>query len=118
VLRPTRFVPAFHKWAGQTCHGWQIHLTGAPYHSLAHTLRLLRWIGERSGERFAWRREAYEFRSDRPAIELLAGDPVLLDYLHGRADEPALGEALRAGEEAWLREARGFVLYDEALRRV
>jgi len=107
VLRPMQFVPTFHKHAGQLCHGFQILLTGEPYHSLAHTLQLLRWIRERANA-FEWRTTEYEFRSDRPAIEILAGDPVLLDYLRGDASFESVVQALEAGEENWIRHAAGY----------
>ena len=117
TLRPLRFVPSFHKHAGQTCYGFQIHLTGRPYHSLAHSLRLLRWLREGSGADFQWRTEAYEFRSDLRAIEILAGDQVLLDFLESRCDFADVAAALTAGEDAWLRQAERYLLYDPPLRR-
>jgi uncharacterized protein YbbC (DUF1343 family) len=100
-LRRLCFMPAFHKFQGMVCHGLHIHLDGQPYHSLGHSLRLIRWLREGSQGDLAWRGGTYEFRSDRPAIELLAGDPVLLDYLEGRADEQTLREALKQGEQDW-----------------
>ena len=118
VLRPTRFVPTFHKFANEVCYGWQIHLEASQeYASLRHTLRLLRWIRDRAPE-FAWRTERYEYRSDRPAIELLAADPVLLDYLRARATESALEDALRAGADAWIAHASEFLRYEPQLARV
>ncbi|MBI3394980.1 MAG: DUF1343 domain-containing protein, partial [Spirochaetia bacterium] len=79
VLRPLMFIPTFHKHKDEVCRGFQIHVTG-PYHSLLHTLRILRWARE-TFETFSWREGVYEFRSDRPAIELLCGDPILTDYV-------------------------------------
>lgn len=117
MLRPLAFLPAFHKHAGTTCFGFQILLDGRPYHSLAHSLRLLRFFRENSGDLFEWRKGPYEFRSDRPAIELLAGDPDLLDYLRGETSFERAAEAMAAGEEAWLRDARAFLLYPDALFR-
>lgn len=105
VLRPLRFIPTFHKHAGQVCHGYQIHLTGELYHSLRHSLVLLRWIREECPE-FNWRDGPYEFRSDRPAIELLAGHKTLIDYLNGRESESAMQAALAEGENAWRNRMR------------
>lgn len=111
-LRPTRFVPTFHKHANELCFGWQIHVLDAGYASLRHTLRLLRWIRESCPE-FAWREDEYEFRSDRPAIELLAGDPVLLDFLRGERGEDVLVPRLEEGARAWMRRADAYRIYDE-----
>lgn len=118
TLRPLRFVPTFHKHAGEVCHGWQIQLTNeadpSRYASLRHMLRLLRWVRERAPE-FRWRTEKYEFRSDRPAIELLAADPVLLDWLEGRCDDHDLNDALRHGAASWMERARPHLRYRQDL---
>ncbi len=116
-LRALQFLPTFHKWANELCSGFQIHLDGNPYHSLAHTLKLLRWIQNESPG-FQWRHGVYEFRSDRPAIELLAGDPLLLDYLYGRARFAEVRQWLREQESAWRDQASAFLLDNKALRCV
>jgi uncharacterized protein YbbC (DUF1343 family) len=105
VLRPLRFIPTFHKHERQICHGYQIHLTGELYHSLRHSLVLLRWIREECPE-FAWRDGPYEFRSDRPAIELLAGHKTLIAYLNGSETESAMLAALAEGENSWRNRMR------------
>ena len=120
VLRPLQYIPTFHKFAGETCHGFQLHVTpDQPYHSLAHTLKILRWIREHSVNDFAWRSEAYEFRSDRPAIEILAGDPVLLDYLRGENNVrfSQVRETMADIEEQWLRRAASVLTPGANLRR-
>lgn len=121
VLRPLQYIPTFHKFAGESCHGFQLHVApDRDYHSLAHTLKLLRWIQEYSADAFAWRTEAYEFRSDRPAIEILAGDPLLLDYLRGTggARFADVRDALAEGEAAWNRRAASVLSPGASLRRV
>lgn len=105
VLRPLRFIPTFHKHQGEVCHGYQIHLTGDLYHSLRHSLLLIRWIREECPE-FAWRDGAYEFRSDRPAIELLAGHDTLIRFLNGSESEQAMQSALSEGETRWRQRMR------------
>ncbi|HMU84887.1 MAG TPA: DUF1343 domain-containing protein, partial [Leptospiraceae bacterium] len=104
VLRPVRFIPTFHKDAGKICYGYQIHVTG-PYHSLLHSLQLIRWIRSECHE-FRWNEGPYEFRSDRPAIELLAGHRVLLSYLNGETDLPHAEAAIQAGEHEWKNRIR------------
>ena len=114
-LRPLRFVPTFHKFADELCYGWQIQVDGSDYASLRHVLRLLRWIRERAPE-FRWRTERYEYRSDRPAIELLAADPVLLEYLRADLSEVELDAALAQGAQAWMATASPFLRYAPRLR--
>ena len=117
-LRSLLFVPTSHKYTAQICHGFQLHLTGDPYHSLAHSLCLIRYLRERSGKTFDWREGPYESGSRRPAIEILAGDDTLLDYLKGRMEFDAVREALADGEEAWIRRADEYRLYPDPLQRV
>jgi len=76
--RPLVFQPTFHKFAGETCGGVQLHVTDRaafrPVRTGCEVLAALRAAG---GERFRWREEPYEFVSDRRAIDLLAGGPAL-----------------------------------------
>lgn len=76
TLRPLSFTPTFHKHAGKRCGGVQVHVTDRerfrPYE--AH-LRMIAAARRLSGDALRWRTEAYEFVSDRPAIDLLTGGP-------------------------------------------
>ncbi|TVQ07090.1 MAG: DUF1343 domain-containing protein [Balneolaceae bacterium] len=110
-LRSLRFVPTFHKWAGQVCGGFQLHLTGQPYHSLLHSLFIIRTIREYFPE-FEWREGPYEKGSDKTAIELICGDPSLIDYLNGRGGIKEVKEYLIYSEIKWLAEMKSFKLYD------
>ena len=112
ILRPLRYIPTFHKYAREVCEGWQIHPTGEGYHSLAHSLKLIRYIRESRPENFKYRRGIYEFRSDRPAIEILAGDDTLLGYLNGQESGVRLREYLAENENAWVEQARDYLLYE------
>ncbi len=74
VFRPHVFRPTFHKFAGKDCGGVQLHVTHAeafrPYET---GLRLVKLLRDLDPSRFRWRTETYEYRSDVPAIDLLAG---------------------------------------------
>ena len=111
-------MPTFHKYAGEICDGFQIHLTGGDYHSLAHSLKLIRYIRDNSANDFGWRDEVYEFREDRLAIELLAGDPLLIDYLNGRCEFNLVKEAFIEEEDKWIKQAKSYLLYPEPLFRL
>src|SRR5690606_18538552 len=78
IARPAVFRPMFQKWAGQPCGGVQLHVTDReafrPYLTGVAFLRAVRLLWP---EHFAWRTRAYEFVADIPAIDLLAGAPLL-----------------------------------------
>lgn len=76
VLRPLRFRPTFHKYAGETCGGVQVHVTDPTlfraYHFYLRAISVVRGLYSESTK---WRTEVYEFVVDRPAIDLLTGGP-------------------------------------------
>jgi len=117
LLRMLHFIPTFHKYAGELCYGFQLHLNGKPYHSLEHSLRMIRMLASELND-FKWRQGVYEQGNDRIAIELLAGDRTLLDYLNGKQSLNHLHAALTEGEEEWIKTVSSFTIYPEKLFRV
>lgn len=75
---PTYFKPQFQKHAGEVCGGVQVMVSEATiFTALRAGVEVLFAFRRVLGDTFAWRREAYEFVTDRPAIDLLAGSPAL-----------------------------------------
>jgi len=103
---PTWFRPQFQKHAGKACAGIQLVVTdpgvfppyrfGVEYVAAVHDL---------FPDRFAWRSAAYEFVSDRPAIDLLTGSAALRQALDGDGDYAAWVESW-PDDEAEFREMR------------
>ena len=65
--------------------------------------------------KFEWLRGPYEAGSDRPAIELIAGDGDLLQYLNGMVKEDVILKKMVEEERRWLKITKPFLLYDEPL---
>ncbi|MCA9524537.1 MAG: DUF1343 domain-containing protein [Myxococcales bacterium] len=86
VLRPCYFRPMFQKWAGALCGGLSLHLRERDaVRSFAFALHLIATLRRLYPDDFDWRREPYEFVSDRLAIDLLCGtDAVRLAIEAGR----------------------------------
>jgi uncharacterized protein YbbC (DUF1343 family) len=73
-LRPLSFRPTFHKFAGQSCGGVQVHVTDqAAFQPYRTGLALLATARAQAPEAFGWRTEPYEFVSQPIAIDLLNG---------------------------------------------
>ena len=74
VLAALQIARAIHKHQGKVCGGVELHVTDRsrfePYRTGLWCVKVARDFSPRS---FGWRRETYEFVSDRLAIDLLAG---------------------------------------------
>lgn len=89
---PTYFRPQFQKHAGRVCGGVELAIFDASrVEAFRFGVYLLAALKSVAPGAFAWRREPYEFVSDRPAIDLLAGS----DRLRLALDETG-------GVEAWM----------------
>ncbi|MBE7438413.1 MAG: DUF1343 domain-containing protein [Spirochaetales bacterium] len=107
ALRPLLFQPSFHKFKDEICQGFQIIPFSGQYHSLLHSLQMIRFVRENYPE-FAWRQGPYEFVSERPAIEILVGDELLLSFLAGRVALAEVQSYLESTQNAWRNESRRY----------
>jgi uncharacterized protein YbbC (DUF1343 family) len=102
LFRPTSFRPSFHKHAGTSCGGVQVHVADHDaFRPFATYLALLREVLRLSPQPFDWRREPYEFENDRLAIDLLLGREELRPMLES-------GAPLAEMEASWERELERF----------
>src|SRR4029450_11533220 len=90
TLRPVTFQPTFHKFAGQRCGGFQLHVTDrSQFRPVRTTLALLAALWTESEGQFRWRTERYEFVDDKPAIDLLfgsSGERLAIEAGHSAAE--------------------------------
>jgi uncharacterized protein YbbC (DUF1343 family) len=109
-FRPLTFRPTFHKHAGQTCGGLQVHPTDLSFRSYATYLALIALAKRQNPEAFRFRTEAYEFVEDIPAFDLLTGSPRAREWISREETGPIfeLVEEAKAGKEELARfvEAR------------
>lgn len=111
-IRPLFFQPTFHKHSGKICGGFQIMvLDKKEFHSLLFSLHFIKTIQDYYPDHFAYLKGAYEFRSDKPAIELLLGDTFLLGYLSGKNSYKQVREYLEGTERKWKKSRKEFFLY-------
>ena len=108
ILRPCAFVPAQGRYAGQVCRGYQtLLMPGAAYHSLGHTLQLMRYFKGRYPE--------FELADD---FARTLADDTLLGFVEGRGDWPSVREYLKVEEQKWVRKARKYTLYENNPYRI
>jgi uncharacterized protein YbbC (DUF1343 family) len=116
VLRPLLFVPTFHKYKDQMCYGFQLH-PRKKIHVLLYSLKMIRSLKQNIGS-MRWLEGPYEAGSDKPAIELLAGDDDILSYLNGAANEDTILDKMSEQEHKWIELTKPFLLYDEPLFQI
>ncbi len=112
VFLPTYFRPQFQKHAGEVCAGVELVLSDAEsFPAYRCGVEVLAAIHDGFPEIFGWRREPYEFVSDRPAIDLLTGGPELRTALESGADPSAWIDSWRDSEREFQRERSDILLY-------
>ncbi len=114
---PTRFRPQFQKHGGALCEGVEVVITDPtvlPAYRLG--LELLAAFQTVAPGTFGWRAEAYEFVADRPAIDLLTGDPGYRAAIEAGEGFAARAASWKADEDAFREERREILLYPEERR--
>ena len=108
LMRPCSFTPSTGRYEGRRCQGYQIMLQpGTEYHSLLHTVQLIRYFLERY-----------------PLFELLDGfaeklsDPDLMAYLKGDITFQDAKEHVKLEEQKWIRKAKRYTLYEDQPYRI
>ena len=98
VLRPLTFEPTSGKWAGEACHGFQLHVqdprTFLPYRT---SLALLQATIRLYPEQFSFKEPPYEYEFELLPMDLILGDGNLRQAM-------AAGEDLLELEKGWLPE--------------
>ena len=111
---PTYFRPQFHKHAGEVCGGVEIVITDlSTFRPYRCGVELVAAAFELCGDRLAWRDEAYEFVTDRPAIDLLSGDDALRVGLDSQAGPARWIASWERDEKRFRRERAEFLLYPD-----
>ncbi|MBQ9399416.1 MAG: DUF1343 domain-containing protein [Bacteroidales bacterium] len=104
LMRPCDFTPSAGRYKGEKCYGYQILLLpGAKYHSLLHTLLLMRYFTER-----------YSQFEILPALHGQVSDPVISEYLRGGITFDVVQEHVKVEEQKWIRKAKRFLLYEDS----
>jgi uncharacterized protein YbbC (DUF1343 family) len=111
-FRPARFLPTFHKWAGQTCGGVQIHVIDrARFKPFLTGLAVIAAARRLAPRRFAWRQPPYEFEHHRLPIDILFGTDRIRHAIEAERTLASVERSWEPDVGRWLRERRPFLLY-------
>jgi len=99
---PVRFRPAFGKHAGAVCNGVYLRVFDATALQAVNLgVYVLDALRRTTPEAWTWRTDAYEFVSDRPAIDLLWGSSALRATIDRGGEVKALLREAAAEAQAW-----------------
>lgn len=108
MMRPCTFTPAAGRYKDERCFGYQIMLKpGFQYHSLLHTLELMKHFADRYSE--------FEMQT---SLFVKIADPVIKEYLTGDLSFDIVQEHIKGEEQKWIRKAKRFLLYEDAPYRI
>jgi uncharacterized protein YbbC (DUF1343 family) len=114
ILRTACFEPTFHKWAGELCRGFQLHVTDRQtFKPYATTLTLLAAIRQLYPEQFAWRQPPYEYETVRLPFDLLTGDDMIRRGLEYGLTVAVLETAWQEDLNRFMEVRREFLIYPE-----
>jgi uncharacterized protein YbbC (DUF1343 family) len=113
-FRMATFRPTFHKHQGRSCRGVQVLVEDrSRFRPFACYLALIREIRRQDSAPFDWRREPYEFETDRLAIDLLLGRRELRPMLEAGVPVEEMERSWMTGLEAFVDLRRRFLIYGE-----
>ena len=108
MMRPCSFTPSCGRYEGKKCFGYQIMLEpGTEYHSLLHTLQLIRYF-----------KEKYKEFCLEEGFEAKVSDQTIMDYINGEVSLDELREHIKVEEQKWIRKAKKFILYEDQPYRI
>ncbi|HUF18975.1 MAG TPA: DUF1343 domain-containing protein [Thermoanaerobaculia bacterium] len=114
TFRPHYFQPTFHKHAGEVCGGVELHVTDRrifePYRTGLWCIKVAR---DMNPEKFDWRREPYEFVSDRLAIDLLAGSDQYRQIIEAGENPDSWTRQWEEPLREFARSREQFLMYSE-----
>lgn len=112
IFRPLRFQPTFHKWAKDSCGGVQIHVTDRQtFLPFLTGVAILHACYKLAPSEFQWRTEAYEFVSNRLAIDLLFGNATIREAIEQQVPLWDIAALWQEEENLFAQQRKPFLLY-------
>ncbi len=112
LFRATWFRPMFHKHAGRTCGGVQVHVADrGRFRPFRTFLALLLEARRLASEEFDWRREGYEFETERLAMDLLLGREDLRPMIEAGTPIAEMEATWESGLREFLACREAYLLY-------
>ena len=113
-FRPALFEPTFHKHAGTSCGGCQIHVTDRnSFRPVEAGVALLEAFRAMGPHQFAWREPPYEYEYRLAPIDILCGSSEVRERLEAGEDARTIAAGWRGAVEAFETIRSRFLLYPD-----
>jgi uncharacterized protein YbbC (DUF1343 family) len=111
-FRPAVFEPTFHKHAGESCGGCQIHVHDrATFPAVLTGVALTAAFRAADPARFRWRDPPYEYEHEKLPFDILAGSSRLREEIERGMTARAIAGAWQPDVEDFAHQRRRFLLY-------
>ncbi len=111
-FRPVSFRPTFNKYRDEICGGVFIHVTDrAVFNSFVTGIALIKSARDLYGDALEFTHDVYEFNTDHPAFDLLAGGGDIRRAIIDGRNLGEIHEMWRGYEEEFLEYRKEFLLY-------
>lgn len=111
-FRPLYFKPTFHKFKDEACGGVFVHVTDvAVFESFYTGLTMVKTAHDLYPNEFDWRREPYEYVTDKLAIDILSGSAEFRELVEAGQNLEAYRDAYQIESAGFKRLAQTFYLY-------
>ena len=111
-LQEYSFRPTFHKWQGELCRGFMIHVQDPDvYRPYITSLAILQQIMEHHTKDFKWKEPPYEYEYEKKPIDLILGDSSVRLELESGKRVSLLEEKWEEGLNSFIEWRKPFLLY-------
>ena len=113
-FRPAVFEPTFHKHAGKSCGGCQLHVRDRMrFRPVEVGVALMAAFRATDPARFRWRDPPYEYEREKLPVDILAGSSQLREQIEHGVPTREIAESWEAGVHAFLKIRERFLLYEQ-----
>ena len=111
-LQDYSFRPTFHKWEGEVCRGFMMHVIDPHiYQPYFTSIAILKAVMETHRGSFKWKKPPYEYEHKKKPIDLIMGDLSLRRELESGTHLSLIKEKLEADNESFVQWRRPYLLY-------
>ncbi len=112
-LQEYGFRPTFHKWKGELCRGFMIHiLEPHQYRPYFTSLSLLQAVIDTHPDHFKWKAAPYEYEFKKRPIDLILGDSSIADRLASGIPVSQLRDNWQVALKEFQKRRRPYLLYE------